>query len=165
MSDTTSDTDHATATSPDSVPVVKRADLWTGLACLAFGGAVIWLGLDYPIGKGGRIGPGYVPRLLGVLLMAIGLLLAARSLFTKDGIETTFAPRAVLLVLASVLAFAATFAWAGLVPAILVAVTIANFAAPDNDWKSALGLGLLLALFAWALFVKALRLPMPVFWF
>lgn len=142
-----------------------RADLWAGIACLAFGAAYVWIGTDYPIGQGGRIGPGYAPRLLGILLIAIGALLMLRTPFTGDAIETTFRPRPVLLVLASVLAFAVAFKLGGLIPAILASVIVANFAAPENGWQSAIGLGVILALFSWALFVKALRLPIPVFWF
>ena len=146
-------------------PLIQRADLWAGLACLAFGIGFVWIGTDYPLGTGGRIGPGYAPRLLGLLLIGIGLLLALRTPWTRDRIDTTFRPRPALLVLASVLAFALVFRWAGLVPAILASVFIANWAAPENGWQSAFGLGLLLAIFSWALFVTALRLPIPVFWF
>lgn len=153
------------AATPGPVALSRRADLWAGLACVAFGVAAVWIGADYPLGQSGRIGPGYAPRLLGSLLIATGLLLALRAPFTADPIEALFAPRPVLLVLASVLAFALVFAWAGLMAAILVSVAIACLATPDNGWQTALGLGLLLAIFAWALFVKALRLPLPVFWF
>ena len=149
---------------PPRPPLLQRADLWAGLLCGALGLSVVWIGADYPLGTGGRIGPGYAPRLLGLLLIGLGLLLAIRSAWTADGIDTTFRPRPVVLVLASVLAFALVFQWAGLVPAILASVFIATWAAPENGWHSAIGLGLLLAFFSWALFVKALRLPMPVFW-
>lgn len=155
---------HDAATTPP-VALSRRADLWAGLVCVVFGVAVVWVGADYPLGQSGRIGPGYAPRLLGSLLIATGSLLALRAPFTNDPIETVFAPRPVLLVLASVLAFALVFAWAGLIAAILVSVAIACLAAPDNGWQTVLQLGLLLAVFAWALFVKALRLPLPVFWF
>lgn len=146
-------------------PMIRRADLWTGLFAVAFGIAIVWIGADYPIGQGGRAGPGYVPRLLGGLLIGVGLALAARALWTGDAVETTFRPRPVLLVLASVLTFAVVFDKAGLVPAIIAAVAIANWASPDNGWLSAIGLGAVLAVFSWALFIVALKLPMPVFRF
>lgn len=146
-------------------PPLERADLWAGCLCLGLGVVVVLIGLDYPLGQSGRIGPGYAPRLLGLLLIGIGGLLVLRAPWTSDAVETTFRPRPVFLVLTSVLAFAAAFAWAGLIPAILVSVFIANWAAAENDWRSAIGLGFVLAVFSWALFVKALRLPMPIFWF
>ena len=155
--------------------ILRRADLWTGIVCFGLGAGLVWIGGDYPLGTGGRIGPGYAPRLLGLLLIGIGLLLGFRAPWTADLVDTTFRPRPALLVLASVLAFAAIFGGvqigpltlpgAGLVPAILVSVFIANWATPDNSWRSAIALALLLAAFSWALFVKGLRLPIPVFWF
>ena len=159
------ETDIETRNPPARPSLIKSADFWAGLLCLGLGAAVVLVGLDYPLGQSGRIGPGYAPRLLGLLLIGIGVLLAVRAPWTSDAIDTTFRPRPVALVLASVLAFAVVFAWAGLIPAILVSVFIANWAAAENGWQSAIGLGLVLALFSWALFVKALRLPMPVFWF
>ena len=146
-------------------PLRRKADLWSGLAAMAFGAAIVWVGAEYPLGTGGRIGPGYTPRLLGLFLIGLGLLLALRAPWTADPVDTAVRPRPALLVLASVLVFALAFAWAGLVPAILACVAVASFAAPDNGWRTAIGLGVLLAVFAWALFVRALRLPIPVFWF
>ena len=54
------------------------------------------------------------------------------------------------------------FEASGLVPAILVTVALANYAAPENRWITAIVLGAVLAFFAWALFVKGLSLPLPV---
>ena len=50
----------------------------------------------------------------------------------------------------------------GLVPAVLATVAIANSAAGENKWTTAIALGAILAFFAWALFVKGLALPLPV---
>ena len=99
-----------TPQSPERPPLLQRADLWAGLVCLGLGAAVVWIGADYPLGTGGRIGPGYAPRLLGLLLMGIGLLLFVRAPWTSDGIETMFRPHPAVLVLAAVLAFALVFA-------------------------------------------------------
>jgi Tripartite tricarboxylate transporter TctB family len=142
----------------------ERADLWAGLMFAGFGIAALWVGADYPQGVPGRIGPGYLPRLLGILLAGIGLFLMVRSFWTRDAIDTVIAWRPALLVLAGVVAFALVFEASGLVPAILVSVAISNFATPENKWTTAVVLGAILAVFAWALFVKALALPLPV-WF
>jgi hypothetical protein len=142
--------------------LVRRADLWAGLLFAGVGALSLWVGADYSMGVASRIGPGYLPRLLGILLLAIGVFLAVRSRWTSDTVDTEIAWRPAGLVLASVAAFALTFEATGLVPAILVAVAIANYAMPENRWLTALVLGALLAFFTWALFVKALSLPLPV---
>jgi Tripartite tricarboxylate transporter TctB family len=143
---------------------VERADLWAGLMFAGIGAAALWAGADYPQGVPSRIGPGYVPRLLGLLLSGIGLFLVARAWWARETVDATVAWRPLLLILAAVVAFALVFEASGLVPAILVSVAIANFAAPENGWTTAVVLGAVLAFFAWALFVKGLALPLPV-WF
>jgi len=144
------------------VPLWLRSDLWAGIATLAFGALVLWVGQDYPAGRGGRIGPGYVPGLLGLILVGLGLFLALRARWVTAPLDLVFRPRPVVLVIASVLVFALVFSWGGLVPAVLAAVFVANWASSDNGWASALAVGVLLALFSWGLFVVALKLPMPV---
>ena len=143
---------------------VERADLWSGLMFAGIGAVALWAGADYPQGVPSRIGPGYVPRLLGMLLAGIGIFLMVRAWWTRESIDASVAWRPVLLIQAGVVAFALVFDASGLAPAILVSVAIANFAAPENKWTTAVVLGAILAFFAWALFVKGLALPLPV-WF
>jgi Tripartite tricarboxylate transporter TctB family len=145
-------------------PPARRADLWSGLLFAGLGAVSLWVGADYSLGVPSRIGPGYVPRLLGILMAGLGAFLVVRSAWTRESIDTTVAWRPLALVLGSVVAFALVFEASGLVPAILVSVAIGNFAMPENRWTTAVVLGALLAFFAWALFVKALSLPLPV-WF
>lgn len=142
--------------------VTRRADLWAGLLCVLLAVFALWVGSGYAVGTAGRIGPGYAPRVLALILLGLGLLMVARSALSTEAAETVFAPRPVVLVLAAVLAFAIIFSHAGLVPAILVSVAIATFAAPENRPSTALAVGAVLSLASWALFVKALKLPIPV---
>ena len=142
--------------------LARRADLWAGLLFAGVGAVGLWVGADYSMGAASRIGPGYLPRLLSILLVGLGAFLAVRSRWTAETVDTEIAWRPAVLVLASVVAFALVFEATGLVPAILVSVAIANYAMAENRWITALVLGGLLAFFAWALFVKALSLPLPV---
>lgn len=151
------------ASSEKAAGWLGRADILTGIICLALAAVVLWEGADYSLGTAGRVGPGYVPRLLGLLMAGIGALLIVRGFWSTEMAERTMAPRPVVLVLGSVLAFALAFDRFGLVPAIVVSVAVANFAAPDNRWFTAIGIGILLAIFSWALFVQSLKLPLPVF--
>ena len=138
------------------------ADLVSGLLFAGLGVAVLWVGADYPLGVPSRIGPGYVPRLLGILLAAIGVFLVVRSRWTTETIDITVAWRPLALIFGATVAFAVAFEASGLVPAILVSVAIANYAAAENRWMTAVVLGAVLAFFAWLLFVKGLSLPLPV---
>jgi hypothetical protein len=139
-----------------------RADLVSGLLFAGLGAVILWVGADYSMGVPSRIGPGYVPRLLGILLAAIGLFLVVRSRWASETIDATIAWRPLVLVCGAVVTFALVFEASGLVPAILAAVCIANYATAENRWTTAVVLGALLAFSAWLLFVKGLSLPLPV---
>ena len=77
-------------------------------------------------------------------------------------VDAKVAWRPLLLIQVAVVVFALVFEVSGLVPAVLATVAIANTAASENKWTTAVVLGAILAFFAWALFVKGLALPLPV---
>lgn len=146
-----------------ALPLWRRADLWAGAMFIAWGIFALLAGQDLPmVGRGGRLGAGYAPRLLGFVLIGIGLVLAVRSPFTQDAADLKVAWRPLAVVVGSVLAFAALLNTLGLIVAVLVSVGLASFATAENGWRAAVVLGVLLALFSWALFVKGLGLPIPV---
>ena len=47
-------------------------DFWAGVMFFAFGVAAIVIGTAYPVGTAARMGPGYFPRILGILLIVLG---------------------------------------------------------------------------------------------
>jgi hypothetical protein len=138
------------------------ADLCSGLLIAALGAAILWIGADYAQGVPSRIGPGYVPRLLGLMLAGIGAFLIVRSRWTTETVDAAIAWRPLVLIFGAIVAFALVFELTGLVPAILASVAVATWATAENRWTTAVVLGSLLAFFAWLLFVKGLALPLPV---
>ena len=70
-----------------------KADLWAGMATIAFALAALYLSADYGLGRPGRIGAGYVPLVVGLLLLGLGLLLVTRSGRSRDPIDTDIAWR------------------------------------------------------------------------
>ena len=46
-------------------------DFWTGVIYVLFGGLAFWIARDYGFGTASRMGPGYFPTVLGVLLVLI----------------------------------------------------------------------------------------------
>ncbi len=57
-----------------------RRTFFAGLLFVAFGIAAIAIGSGYPLGTAARMGPGYFPRILGILLITFGAAIAARGL-------------------------------------------------------------------------------------
>ncbi len=67
--------------------IKSQRDFWSGLMFMACGVAFAWGATSYTIGEGARMGPGYFPLMLGVLLTLLGLFITFESLVveTEDG--------------------------------------------------------------------------------
>jgi hypothetical protein len=67
--------------------IKSQKDFFAGLMFTVTGGSFAIGATSYTIGEGARMGPGYFPLMLGLLLVAIGLfvLLEAITVATPDG--------------------------------------------------------------------------------
>jgi hypothetical protein len=67
--------------------VKSQKDFYSGLMFMAVGIAFAWGATTYSIGEGARMGPGYFPLMLGLLLAALGAFILFESLVveTEDG--------------------------------------------------------------------------------
>ena len=137
-------------------------DFWTGIIFLTIGMAAIIIGLDYPMGSAGRMGPAYFPSVLGGLLTLVGAIGVIRSFLRPGEPIGKFYIKEILLVLVAVLLFGLLMRNAGLVPAVLVLVLMSAYASPKFTWGASLLLAVGLAVFAVVVFVKLLGLPMPI---
>ena len=139
--------------------MVDRRDLAAGLALAALGGAFVWGALDLPLGTARRMGPGYLPLVVGGAAILIGLLVAGAA-FGRAGRIPPVEWRPFLGVLAGLAAFALAIRPLGLLPAIVVAVLASATADARSRPLPALALALFLAVTAHLVFIVALRLPL-----
>ena len=143
--------------------VLQKKDFWAGVLYIAFGAAAFWIGREYPMGTAGRMGAGYFPTILSIILMLLGLLSAARA-FAQEGEPVgAIAWKPLALVVGSTVLFGLLLPTAGLVIA-LIALVLVSAAASQHvrfDLKAAAGL-ILLVVFCTLVFVKALGVPMPL---
>lgn len=67
--------------------IKSQKDFFAGLMFMGVGIAFAWGATTYNIGEGARMGPGYFPLTLGVLLAALGAFIIFESLVveTEDG--------------------------------------------------------------------------------
>jgi hypothetical protein len=82
-------------------PKIKSSeDFWSGLMFIAIGLAAVYISWDYPMGSARRMGPGYFPTWLGVMLTGFGAIVAGRSFWLQgEGISGwAFRPLLVLCV-------------------------------------------------------------------
>jgi hypothetical protein len=150
------------------VTIRNPRDFWAGAIYLALAFAVLWIGQSYQIGSAERMGPGYFPAVLGVILALLGAVSVARS-FIRPG-EPIAAPawRPLALVLGAIVLFAFLLPRAGVLIALPCLIAVGALASRKStlDAKSVASFAGLVA-FCVAVFVKGLGLPMPLFgsWF
>lgn len=142
-------------------------DFLTGLLFIAFGAAFILVARNYPLGSALRMGSGYFPTMLGGLLILIGLVTFIRSFFLPGEPIKGFSVKGLFIVIGSTILFGLLIRPAGLVIAIMVYVMLSSYASKDFKWQHSLALAIALAIFCVLIFIKALKVPLPLLgtWF
>lgn len=103
-------------------------DIVGGVGLAAIGGYVAYTAsTTLSIGTSARMGPGYFPLSLGVILIVLGIYIAVSDAIRQD-LLPRWDLRALLAVVSSVVSFAVVFRLFGLLPAIVVVVVLSSFA-------------------------------------
>jgi putative tricarboxylic transport membrane protein len=134
-------------------------DFVGGLVLIALAAFALWAASDLNGAHGFRLGPGTVPRVLAVLLLGIGVAVAAAGVFVEGEPLAKFHWRGPLFVVLSILSFAAAIRPLGLVITAFASFLIAALGTPETRWGETLIVGIVLTAGSCLLFVTALALP------
>lgn len=120
--------------------------------------------LNYDVGTAFRMGPGFMPLLLGAVLAALGIGVAASS-YDKPDTEKPLPPswRGIALIVGVVIFFGATIRGLGFVPVVFIAAFASAMASRLNSPLFAAILAAGLTVLCTAIFVIGLGLTVP--WF
>ena len=144
------------------IRIRNARDFYGGLLLTAFGVFALVLARGYPAGSAARMGPGYFPNMLGMLLVAIGATLVVTSL-RRDGAGLPRWPwRPTVVVLGAVVTFGAIVPWAGLALSTVALVVIASAASHEFRWREAAVSGIALAVLAVLVFGVGLKIQLPI---
>lgn len=140
----------------------KNKDFWSGMMLIAIGAAALFIARDYRFGSALRMGPGFFPTILSVILIAFGVCIVAVGLRSGEKIQGNLSLRAFLLLPFSLVLFGVLMDLAGFIPALAVLVFVS--AASGREFRSmeVLGLTAVLTLASVALFIWGLGLPYPL---
>ena len=144
--------------------VANPKDVAAG-ALYVFVGVGFALGaLAYRMGTAARMGPGYLPFWLGVILTGIGLLIIMKGLRRKTSRERLegWDLRSLFLILGSVALFGIMLEPLGLVVSILVLVGVSSLVSHEFGWRTTIVNMFAIAAFSVLLFIYGLGLPFPV---
>jgi hypothetical protein len=142
-------------------------DFWAGLIYLVIGLSAFYIAQDYEMGTAVRMGPGYFPRVLSILLALIGLAALVRSFIRPGEAVGALAWWPALLVLGATAIFGLLVRGAGLVLSLFVLVLISAYASRQFRLPSTVLLAAGLAVFSALVFLKGLGIPLPLLgsWF
>ena len=137
-------------------------DFWSGLMFIGFAAVTLIAASGYSMGRGGRMGPGYFPTLLGAVLALLGLILLVRSFAIRGEAVERIQLRPLLVLTICVVLFGLMIQPLGLVIALSVTTFVVAIAGREVRFKEAALLSTGLTLVAVFIFVFALRLPLPI---
>ena len=147
-----------------SSKIKSQEDFWAGLMFIAFGVLAIFISTDYPLGSAMRMGPGYFPTGIGIILIILGSIIAMTSFKVVGDKVGTFAFKPMILLS---VAFG-VFGWAidniGFILALFILIALSSAAGKEFKMKEILPMSAVLIVGSWALFIWGLELPFPLFW-
>ncbi len=149
------------------IRLIRHRDVAAGLFFLIVGLGTAWGACAYSLGSAMRMGPGYFPLVLGMVLAALGLLLLvinARLVPDSDSPHLIEKPclRSLVLVGVAMLIFAFALQAYGLVVATVGLVMVSGIAYRAFRWREISLLSGGLAGFAVTVFAYGLGLPLQV---
>jgi hypothetical protein len=142
--------------------IPRPKDFYAGLLFVAFGVFAIIIARNYPLGTAARMGPGYFPRLLGILLIVLGVALSLIALRGRGTPLPGWKWRPVSIVLLSVVAFGLVLTHVGLVLSTIGLIVVASTASREFRLRESLLSGALLAALSVGVFVIGLKLQLPI---
>lgn len=150
---------------PESVR--KPRDFVMGAMFLAIAIFVFVVSENYDFGSTRRMGPGYFPILLSLLLAVLSAALLFKSFFGERQPDFELAVKPPVLVLGGVVLFGYLIRNAGLPAAIATMTLIGAWASPESRPLQVILLTVALVAGSVAVFVYALGQPMPLLgsWF
>ena len=153
--------------------IKSQKDFFAGLMFLLVGLAFAWGAGSYSIGTGARMGPGYFPMVLGVLLAVLGLIVTITALVveTPGGDPVgSIAWKPLVFIIAGYLVFGASIGGLpsiglppmGLIFGIFALTFVASNAGDEFKFKEVLILAIILSVFSYGAFIMLLKLQFPV---
>jgi putative tricarboxylic transport membrane protein len=142
-------------------------DLWAGILYIVVGAGATLMARDFGVGTAVRMGAGYFPIVLGVVLVILGLVAVIRAFIGRGTTLGSFALRALFLVVVSVLLFGLIVRGAGLTVALPLLVIVSAMASNQFRWIPTIALAAGLTFFCALVFIKGLGVPLPLIgaWF
>lgn len=144
--------------------IKDKKNFWSGVMFIVFGGVFLLWSREYDFGTSHRMGPGYFPTVLALLMMFLGLLVLVPSL-RPAAPETHVDPvgwKGLIVVLGAVALFGVLLPRAGFILSMVVLIIGSAAASNEFNWKETLISTVVLSTACYLVFVKGLELQFSV---
>ena len=153
--------------------IKSEKDFFSGLMFTIVGGAFAFGATTYNIGTGARMGPGYFPLMLGIVLAILGMIITAQAMISgRPGGDKigAFAWRPLCFIIGANLLFGVLLGGLpsiglpamGLIVGIYGLTLVASLAGERFNLKEVLIVATLLSLLSYGAFIMLLKLQFPV---
>ena len=153
--------------------IKSQKDFFSGLMFMGVGVAFAWGATTYSVGSGARMGPGYFPLMLGVLLAVLGGVITFKALVveTEDGEKLgAWAWKPLFFIIAANLVFGLALGGLpsikipamGMIVGIYALTFIASLAGEEFKFKEVVILATVLSIMSYLAFIMLLKLQFPV---
>ena len=119
---------------------------------------------QYQMGTAAKMGPGYFPFYLGILMTLLGLLVLVKSFSATAVIESIpkFNWRIIIQITGSVVLYGLLLPRLGFLIAVVALVLVSASASKEFTWKGSLINAAFLVAFTYSVFVMGLKLQFPL---
>jgi len=142
----------------------NKQDFWSGVMFILLGLGFALKATSYSMGTAARMGPGYFPHWLGVVMAILGFVILLGSL-RKSAEETDverFDFKILAIIVGAIVLFGFTLRPLGMVISLFILVAVSSLASHEHSWKVSLMNAAFLTLLCWVSFVKGLGLVFPI---
>lgn len=144
----------------------RRVDYYAGGLVMLLGAGTAYTGSGYEMGSLTKMGPGFFPTALGIIMALVGVLIAGTASYgdAEDAHSTSAPPdwRGWICIIAGAALFIVFAAHGGLLLATFSCVFVAALGDRTNTWKQAAVLATGVTVFGVLVFAYGLRVQIPI---
>ncbi|MBU3567498.1 tripartite tricarboxylate transporter TctB family protein [Polynucleobacter alcilacus] len=142
----------------------NQRDFGAGIMYMVIGIFFTFVATGYQMGTAAKMGPGYFPFYLGLLMTLLGLLVLVKSFSAKAAIEKIpkFNWRIIAQITGAVVLYGLLLPRLGFLVAVIVLVFVSASASKEFTWKGTAINAAFLVAFTYSVFVLGLKLQFPL---
>ena len=142
----------------------NQRDFGAGIMYMVIGLFFTFIATQYPMGTAAKMGPGYFPFYLGILMVLLGLFVAIKAFSAKAAIESIpkFNWKIIAQITGAVVLYGLLLPRMGFLVAVVVLVFVSASASKEFTWKGTAINAAFLVTFTYSVFVLGLKLQFPL---